>query len=192
MGGVRAQANEGRLHQFGSKGRSIKAGWPIITEIQLTRYSIPMKDLTSDLAFSAGQFYEPGSVSYRNVLRIQVHTNEGITGEPVSGAPAVVEQMRMFSPFLIGKNALERELFYNQAKMILRKNDRMGIGPVDVAVWDLAGKVHNTPVHRLLEGYRDTLPTYASTYHADRQPCRLSAETGRIVNRDFELISRAL
>ena len=46
----------------------------------------------------------------------------------------------MFAPFLIGRNALERERFYNQAKVILRKNDRMGIGPVDIALWDLAGQ----------------------------------------------------
>ncbi len=154
------------------------AEWPIITKIQLTRYSVPVKDLASELAFSAGQFYEPGSVSYRNVIRVQVHTDEGITGEHVTGAPAIVEQIQMFSPFLIGKNALEREQFYNQAKMILRKNDRMGIGPVDVALWDLAGGIHNAPVYRLLGGYRDKLPTYASTYHADRQPDGLSSPEG--------------
>jgi L-alanine-DL-glutamate epimerase-like enolase superfamily enzyme len=64
----------------------------------------------------------------------------------------------MFASFLIGKNALERELFYNQAKAILRKTDRMGIGPVDIALWDLAGKLYDAPIYRLLGGYREKLP----------------------------------
>ena len=101
-------------------------------------------------------------------LGIRIHTDEGLTGEYVSIAPATFEQINMFAPFLIGRNALERERFYNQAKVILRKHDRMGIGPVDIALWDLAGKLHQAPVYRLLGGYREDLPTYASTYHADR------------------------
>jgi L-alanine-DL-glutamate epimerase-like enolase superfamily enzyme len=74
----------------------------------------------------------------------------------------------MIAPYLIGKNALERERFYNQAKVILRKNDRMGMGPVDIALWDLAGKLFDAPIYRLLGGHREKLPAYASTYHADR------------------------
>ena len=46
---------------------------PIIKRVQLTRYRIPMKNLATDLAFSAGAFYEPGSVSYRRALGI--HTS---------------------------------------------------------------------------------------------------------------------
>jgi L-alanine-DL-glutamate epimerase-like enolase superfamily enzyme len=41
----------------------------------------------------------------------------------------------------------------------------MGHGPLDIALWDLAGKRLGTSVARLLGGYRDRLPTYASTYH---------------------------
>ncbi len=151
---------------------------PIIKKIQLTMYRVPMKDLTTDLAFAAGMFYEPGSVIYRDMLRVRIHTDAGVTGEHVSGTPGTLEPIRMFTPFLIGKNALERELFYNQAKVILRKNDRMGIGPIDVALWDLAGKYHNAPVYRLLGGYRQKLPAYASTYHADRAPDGLSSPEG--------------
>jgi L-alanine-DL-glutamate epimerase-like enolase superfamily enzyme len=34
---------------------------------------------------------------------------------------------------------------------------------VDVALWDIAGKVANLPVHRLLGTYRDSAPAYASS-----------------------------
>src|SRR5699024_7655082 len=48
-----------------------------------------------------------------------------------------------------------------------RKYDRMGIGPVDIALWDLAGKHYGASIAELLGSYRERLPTYASTYHAD-------------------------
>ena len=51
---------------------------------------------------------------------------------------------------------------------LLRKQDRMGIGPIDIALWDLAGKMQNTPIYRMLGGHREKLPAYASTYHADK------------------------
>ena len=36
-------------------------------------------------------------------------------------------------------------------------------GVVDVALWDLEGRVLGVPVHRLLGTYRDAIPAYAST-----------------------------
>lgn len=44
----------------------------------------------------------------------------------------------------------------------------MGIGPIDITLWDFAGKYYDAPIHELLGSYRDRPPTYASTYEADR------------------------
>ena len=148
---------------------------PIVRKIKLTSYKLPLENLATDLAFAAGAFYEPGSRSTRTLLAIQVYTDIGVTGEYISITPATREQIQMIAPFLIGKNALDRELFYRQAKMILRKHDRMGIGPIDITLWDLAGKLFDAPIHQLLGGYREKMPCYASTYHADRSPDGLSS-----------------
>ncbi|NIR99195.1 MAG: mandelate racemase/muconate lactonizing protein, partial [Gammaproteobacteria bacterium] len=51
----------------------------------------------------------------------------------------------------------------------------VGIGALDIALWDLAGKVHGAPVYRLLGGYRTRLPAYASTLGGDRHPDGLSS-----------------
>jgi L-alanine-DL-glutamate epimerase-like enolase superfamily enzyme len=56
----------------------------------------------------------------------------------------------------------------------MRQSARMGLAPVDIALWDLAGKYFNAPVHRLLGGYKDSVPCYASTYHGDHEPDGLS------------------
>jgi L-alanine-DL-glutamate epimerase-like enolase superfamily enzyme len=81
----------------------------------------------------------------------------------------------MFARYLIGKNALEREKIYNDVKRALRKYDKMAMGPVDIALWDLAGKYYGCPVYELLGGFRTKLPTYASTYHGDNQPDGLNS-----------------
>ena len=137
---------------------------PIIRSIHLSRYRFPFNDHGSDLI---GGFYEPGTKGSRSVLGIRIDTDTGIAGEYMSIAPGTYEQIQSFASFLIGKDATHRELFYNQAKTILRKQDKMGIGPIDIALWDLAGKLHKAPIYRLLGGQREKLPVYASTYFAD-------------------------
>jgi L-alanine-DL-glutamate epimerase-like enolase superfamily enzyme len=44
----------------------------------------------------------------------------------------------------------------------------MGIGPIDIALWDFAGKYYGAPIHELLGTYREGIETYASTYGGDR------------------------
>jgi len=43
------------------------------------------------------------------------------------------------------------------------------IGGIDLALWDLRGKIQNTPVHELLGGaHRDRLPAYGTIYPIER------------------------
>ena len=139
---------------------------PVIRSIHLSRYRFPFNDHGSDLI---GGFYEPGAKGSRSVLGIRINTDIGLSGEYMSIAPGTYEQIRSFASLLVGKDATHREFFYNQAKTILRKQDKMGIGPIDIALWDLAGKLHNAPIYRLLGGQREKLPAYASTYFADNE-----------------------
>ena len=111
--------------------------------------------------------YQPGEGVLRTGYVLQIHTDAGITGEFVGGTTSDYAQMEMFVGYLIGRNPLERELFYNDVKRALRKVDRMSMGPVDIALWDIAGKLYNAPVWELLGGWRRSLPAYASTYHGD-------------------------
>ena len=38
---------------------------------------------------------------------------------------------------------------------------------VDIALWDLAGKYYDAPIHQLLGGYKTSLPTYVATTHGE-------------------------
>ena len=141
---------------------------PNINRIEVHEFEWELRNVGRDPDFALGPFYEPGSIATRRAVAVKIHTNVGVTGEYVSIAPATMGQIRLFADYLIGKNALERERIYNDVKAILRKHDKMGMGPVDTALWDLAGKHHGAPIYELLGGYRTKLPAYASTYHGDR------------------------
>jgi len=111
--------------------------------------------------------YAPGETQIMSGRILQIRTSAEVTGTFVGGSKSDYAQMEMFADYLIGRNPLERELIYNDLKRALRKLDRMSIGPVDIALWDIAGKLYDAPVWELLGGYRKRIPAYASTYHGD-------------------------
>ncbi len=79
-------------------------------------------------------------------------------------------QSLMLAPHLLGRDPEAREQIYDDLKRELRAYDHMGHGPLDIALWDLAGKKYGAPVAKLLGGFRARLPAYASTYHGQDQP----------------------
>ena len=76
----------------------------------------------------------------------------------------------MLAPHLLGRDPETREQIYDDLKREVRAYDHMGHGPLDIALWDLAGKRFGASVARLLGGFRTRLPTYASTYHGQDEP----------------------
>lgn len=149
-------------------------GDPIITRIEVHRFATELPDLGRDHA-GFNLVYEPGARAKMTGHILRVMTDVGVVGEYVGGSALDYAALPMFVGYLFGKNALERERIYTDVNRALRQMARIGFAPVDVALWDLAGKFHGTPVHRLLGGYKDKLPAYASTYHGDHQPDGLSS-----------------
>lgn len=97
---------------------------------------------------------------------VRIHTDVDVIGEYVFGGPRyVVYQMAEVAGQLVGKNPLERERHWSELKRLLRKYDRLGLGPLDVALWDFAGKYQELPICKLLGSFRQTIPAYASTPH---------------------------
>jgi len=140
---------------------------PQITRIESTEFAYPIEDVGTD-GHGFNLVYEPGSVTERKLFAIQIHTDTGVSGEYVGGNSPGAAQVNMFADYLIGKNPLRREEHWSQIKRALRKYDRMGIGPIDIALWDFAGKYYDAPIHELLGSYRNRIPAYASTYQGDR------------------------
>jgi L-alanine-DL-glutamate epimerase-like enolase superfamily enzyme len=142
---------------------------PKITKIEVHQFEYEMKDVELELPIAI-PIYKPGAVSRLKAHALKIFSNLGIIGEHVGGTATEYAGLLTFARSLIGRNALEREAIYNEAKQALRYQSRMGMSQVDIALWDLAGKFYEAPVCELLGTYRTNLPCYASTYVGDSCP----------------------
>ena len=146
---------------------------PKITKIEIHKYEYELAELGRDY-HGFNLVYEPGGRVQAGGHIIQIYSDAGVVGEYAGGSDAEFSTLPRFVHFLIGRSALERELIYSEVKRSLRQVARIGLAPVDVALWDLAAKLYDTPLYKLLGGYKESVPCYASTYHGDHQPDGLS------------------
>ena len=105
---------------------------------------------------------------------VRVFTDEGITGlgecSPMQVQSGVIQQFvnGMLRPICVGKDPLQidtlyHEMFYRPYKLGVMGAHLSAIAGVDIALWDILGKVTSLPIHTLLGGsYRDTIRMYAS------------------------------
>ena len=118
----------------------------------------------------------------RRCLLVKITTDEGLVGygeglTPVAPqvAAAVVEQV--LAPFLIGRDPVNTEplwemLYATQSSRGYTRGYQMiAISAVDIALWDLKGKILGQPVYRLLGGgFRDKIPVYATGLMMEGSP----------------------
>jgi len=100
---------------------------------------------------------------------LTVQTGEGLAGHAFLGAaqrPAsndAVSLIRYLKPIVMGQDPLERERLYHAMWARNRQTTIRAIGAMDVALWDLGGKIAGLPVYRMLGAYRSQVPAYASS-----------------------------
>ncbi len=152
---------------------------PLITRItsHRLRYEVPGLGRAAD---GVGAAYDPAGRSSRDAVVLTVETDAGVTGEFVgyrqsNSRASVYAQIAEIAPRLIGRNALERESIWRDGRQAFGHLDATGLGPIDVALWDLAGKHYGAPVYELLGGSGRPLPAYASTLGGDRHPGGLNS-----------------
>lgn len=142
---------------------------PEITKIELTEFSFPLENI-GPAPDASHATYRPGSTRDRALFATKITTNTGVTGEYVSQTSppdSIIAQIDQIAPDLLGTNPLRREYIWDSLRRKLKRTDRLGIGPIDIALWDLAGHYHETPIHELIGTYRTALPAYASTALGD-------------------------
>jgi L-alanine-DL-glutamate epimerase-like enolase superfamily enzyme len=141
---------------------------PTIERIEIGTFGFTLEGLSIDESMNA--VYTPGGRVERKGWTLAITDSEGAKGEfvNVNYDAAMVAQTRELAKLLIGRDADSREKMYDDCKRIQRKLWAFGYSNLDIALWDLAGKRHGVPVSRLLGGFRERLPTYASTFHGDR------------------------
>ncbi|MCH8222380.1 MAG: mandelate racemase, partial [Chloroflexi bacterium] len=120
-----------------------------IKKIEVHEFQFEMLDVGKDYN-GFNLVYEKGGRQTGTSYAMKVHTNEGVVGEYVGGDSPGFAEFNMFASYLIGRDPIQRELIYNDVKRAMRKFDKMGMGAIDIALWDLAGKYYGAPVYEML------------------------------------------
>ena len=100
---------------------------------------------------------------------LTLRTDEGVEGHAFLGSSSRSAAMdgasliRFLKPLVMGQDPLERERLWQAMWQRNRATTLRAIGAVDVALWDIGGKVAGLPISRLLGAYRETAPAYASS-----------------------------
>ena len=137
-----------------------------ITDIDLIRFTY----LSCQVRDAEGHGH-PGPEHEATGSIVRIATDEGIEGHAVGGAPIMLEPAR---EILLGEDPLYRERIWLRLRQFQRLygpplHDRY-IGALDLALWDIGGKVAGLPVYKLMGAFRDRVPAYASTMCGDDIP----------------------
>lgn len=99
---------------------------------------------------------------------LYIETDSNVEGQygPIENRAELLTIMDGIAMHLVGRNPLENRLLWD----IISRFDRhsrsgimmMAISAVDIALWDLKGKILSQPVYRLLGGGRSRIRPYAS------------------------------
>jgi len=125
---------------------------------------------------------------------VEVITDEGLVGiGGVFTSSAIVgASLKLLRPFLIGERADEPARVSEKLRQNTFWQGRGGsvehtISGIDIALWDLFGKLMNQPVARLLGGvYRNKIKPYGSLLFAEVDPLREKLK--QAVARGFKAI----
>jgi galactonate dehydratase len=104
-----------------------------------------------------------------HLLWVQIHTDEGVTGlgetfpRPSSSRRIIHD---VCADILIGRDPLDIERLYHDVFQAVHYHGFAGaemraLSAIDIALWDILGKVTNQPIYRLLGGKcREEIPVY--------------------------------
>ncbi len=100
------------------------------------------------------------------MTQLEVHTDQGIIGRSIpAGSHNIIEsellpRIRGENPFFV-ERIWDRMYHYNR-KPVAKGEYIRAMGAVDIAIWDIIGKVLGLPVYRVLGAYTDKIRVYAA------------------------------
>src|SRR4029079_14230938 len=111
-----------------------------------------------------------GVQAQRSALLVEIEADTGIIGigeAGIGGGVTATVIERSLKPLLIGEDPLLIEHLWQKMFTRTRQYGRRGvfmhaISGIDIALWDIAGKIAKLPVYRLLGASRDRVEAYAS------------------------------
>ena len=109
----------------------------------------------------------------RSLALVKIEIDEGLIGYgeastyggSLNAVTTVIE--KEFKPFLIGQDPQFKEMLWEKLFKKYYQHGRGGIilgaiSGIDIALWDLAGKIAGMPLYKMLGGYSNKVRAYAS------------------------------
>ena len=148
--------------------------------------------------------FSQGWVRQRSATLVEVITDAGLIGwgeafaqglEPPEIAATVID--KALRPIVMGADPLDTEVLWHRMYSMTRDYGRKGsvisgISAIDIALWDIAGKHYEVPIHRLLGGaFRAKVQPYATGFYRIKgqgEAARLAEEAIRHYDAGFSLM----
>ena len=135
-----------------------------ITDVQPIRFKT-----ISNTARDSDGHGPPGPERESSQTLLKIISDEDVCGYWFGANAQIIENV--VKPAIVGEDPFDREKIWRD----LNHRQRLNMGTmsdkvlmaVDLALWDLAGRAVGLPVYKLLGGYRDKVPAYASTTCGD-------------------------
>jgi L-alanine-DL-glutamate epimerase-like enolase superfamily enzyme len=135
-----------------------------ITDVRIVPFKRPLPGGSGDVMIKGQSIMS----ILTEVVAIRIETDAGVSGESLSlgGGEGLAHYIaKTMKPFLIGKDPEYREGLWHEMWRLNRLwfTPQIALGTVDVALWDLYGKIVGQPIYKILGAVRDGIPTYASS-----------------------------
>jgi D-galactarolactone cycloisomerase len=112
----------------------------------------------------------------RMAMIVEIETDTGLTGWGECYGPAWMTEavVRHIAPSLIGVDPLQTEVIWQDIYARLRDHGQkglviQGLSGIDIALWDIKGKLFSAPVHQLMGGpVRTEVQAYATGLYRRR------------------------
>jgi D-arabinonate dehydratase len=161
-----------------------------ITDVTLESYSWPRPKPIRN-----GKY----TYTHAGLNAVLIHTDEGVTGLGLGGSMMVNEEIARavldgLKGQLIGEDPFDNEKMWDamwKPKLVGRRGlTTRVISAIDIALWDLKGKLCNKPLYKLLGGFTNKLPTYiAGGYYEEGKGLR---ELAREMEENVGMGARAI
>src|SRR4029077_17183150 len=159
-----------------------------ITEVKTIR-------LRATIPTEGQVFSRSGVRNSRSTTLVQVDTDEGISGiGSASGNGELLEVIvgKVLKPLLIGMDPTQIEEVWDKAyvrgghkEFGTRGVGVVALSGVDIALWDILGKVRGLPIYQLLGGKcRETVPVYATALYPE-EPSKVAKRARALAEQGF-------
>ncbi len=116
--------------------------------------------------------YSQQYYGHRTAHLVEVETDEGVTGWGECFGPGTIALAnksiveKVIQPIVLGMDPLDRDVIWHKVYNLMRDHGQKGmplqsLSGVDIALWDIAGKVAGLPLHKMIGGaHRTSVPCY--------------------------------